>query len=453
MKKYILGLFLITCSLSVLKAQVIQTVAGDGVVGFFGDGDTATAAELHFPFGVAVDDSGNFYIADEGNNRIRKVNTAGRISTYAGNGTAGYSGDGGDATLAELHFPTGVAVDDSGNVYIADEGNNRIRKVNKAGTMSTVAGNGTKGYSGDGNAATAAQLNSPFGIAVDTAHNIYIADNSNHCIRMVNTSGTIYTIAGIGSGGFSGDGGPATGAELYYPTGVTVDGSGNVYIADNANNRVREVNAVTGTINTIAGNGIAGYRGDTCLADTTRLSSPKGVAVDGLGNVYIADEGNSRIRMVTSSGYIYTVVGDSVPGYSGDGGLADTAKIWMPFGVALDYFSGNIYIADEGNNRVRRVGGLVTGVQDLKVESEKLKVFPNPSDGKFTIESSVNSRQSIEIYNMLGEKVYAASLNPSNETLISLPIGEGRGGAGVYFYRVISGNGTFIGSGKLVIQK
>ena len=214
---------------------IITTIAGNGIAGYSGDGGLATNAELNNPYGVAVDSNGNIYIADTNNNRIRKVNsTTGIITTIAGNGTAGYSGDGGLATNAELYYPYGVAVDSNGNIYIADTYNNRIRKVNSTtGIITTIAGNGTAGYSGDGGPATNAQLNYPYGVAVDSSGNIYIADTDNNRIRKVNsTTGIITTIAGNGNPGYSGDGGPATNAELYDPSGVAVDSNGNIYIAD-----------------------------------------------------------------------------------------------------------------------------------------------------------------------------------------------------------------------------
>ena len=210
---------------------------------------------------MAVDASGNLYIADTGNNRIRKVSATGIITTVAGNGSAGYSGDGGPATSAQLDGPEGVAVDGSGNLYIADTCNNRIRKVSATGIITTVAGNGSAGYSGDGGPATSAQLSLPAGVAVDGSGNLYIADSGNNRIRKVSATGIITTVAGNGSPGYSGDGGPATSAQLNQPAGVAVDASGNLYIADSSNNRIRKVSA-TGIITTVAGNGFDGYSGD-----------------------------------------------------------------------------------------------------------------------------------------------------------------------------------------------
>jgi len=301
-KLFIVILAIVFIGFKSLTAQPynIYTVAGNGVSGYSGDGGAATAAKLTLPAGVATDASGNVYVCDLWNNRIREVNTSGIISTFAGNGTGSYSGDGGPATAATLSSPYGVAVDASGNIYIADYNNNRIRKVNTSGIISTFAGNGTAGYSGDGGAATAATISSPFDVAVDASGNVYFSDTGNDVIRKVNTSGIISTIAGNGTTGFSGDGGLATAAELNFPRGVAVDASGNVYIADASNNRIRKVNT-SGIISTIAGNGGGGFSGDGGLATAAALNGPAGVAVDASGHIYISDANNYRVRELKST--------------------------------------------------------------------------------------------------------------------------------------------------------
>jgi uncharacterized repeat protein (TIGR03803 family) len=335
----------------------IATVAGDGTPNYSGDGGPAISAGINGPDEAVVDSSGNIYIADTGNSRIRKVTSAtGIISTVAGNGTFGYSGDGGAATKAEIGYPSGVAVDSAGNIYIADYANERIRKVTvSTGIISTVAGNGTAGYSGDGGAATSAELQHPVGVAVDSAGNIYIADMENNRIRKVTAStGKISTVAGDGTEGYSGDGGAATSAELDYPWEAVVDSAGNIYIADSYNERIRKVTVSTGIISTVAGDGTFGYSGDGGLATSAELGFPTKVAVDSAGNIYIADSDNYRVRKVTAlTGIISTVAGDGVQGYSGDGGAATAAELTGPTGVALDA-AANIYIAD--GNRIRVVG-------------------------------------------------------------------------------------------------
>ena len=330
----------------------ISTIAGTGTAGFGGDGSAGAKALVSFPTGVAVDSSGNVYIADSLNRRIRKLTSSGNISTVAGNGNYSYSGDSGQATSAQLNTPQAVAVDySSGNLYIADTANNVVRRVTAAGVISTIAGNGTAGSAGDGSAATSAQLNSPQGIAVDTNGNVYIADTQNARVRKI-VNGTINTVAGSGTPGFGGDNGSATSAQLNYPAGLAVDGSGNLYIADFSNNRIRKVNS-GGTITTLAGNGLAGYTGDGSAAANAQLTTPVAVTTDASGNVYIADTGNNAVRVVNSSGIISTVAGNGLGGYSGDDGPAISAMVGNPSGVAVDA-SGNLYVSD-GSVRVRKI--------------------------------------------------------------------------------------------------
>lgn len=349
---------IVSGAFGVSGSDTITTIAGNGTPGFSGDGGRATLARLNKPWWVAVDNERNVYIADWANNRVRKVNAAGNITTFAGTGEAGFSGDGGPATRARLNAPWGVAVDGRGNVYITDLYNYRVRKVNPGGTITTFAGTGAPGFSGDGGPATSAQLTLPYGIAVDRSGNVYIADHANMRVRKVSPQGTITTFAGTGRRGFSGDGGPATRAKLNWPYGVAVDGKRNVYIADYYNNRVRKVSA-SGRVTTFAGRGPSGptgrFSGDGGPATSARLNKPAGVAVDLQGNVYIVDRNNDRVRKVSPGGTITTIAGTGRLGFSGDGGPARTAQLLGPFGVAVDA-QGNVYIADTGNNRVRRIG-------------------------------------------------------------------------------------------------
>jgi uncharacterized repeat protein (TIGR01451 family) len=351
-----------TTILPPLAAAAITTVAGNGTGGYGGDDGPATSAELDDPVGVAIDGPGNLYIADIENSRIRKVDAETKtITTVAGNGTAGYSGDGGPATSAELDDPAGVAVDGAGNLYIADTANNRIREVDaETKTITTVAGNGISGDSGDGGPATSAELFSPEAVAVDVAGNLYIADAGNNLVRKVDAgTGAITTVAGNGIGGYSGDGAPATTAELNSPSGVTVDLSGNFFIADSGNNRIRQVAASDGSITTIAGNGTGGFSGDGGPATSAELNSPNAVTVDLSGNLFIADSGNNRIRQMSVSvanGVIATVAGNGTSAltFIGDGGPATQASLGQPHGVAIDS-AGNVYIADTNHQRIREV--------------------------------------------------------------------------------------------------
>ena len=330
---------------------VITTIAGTGEFGAGGDGGPATQAQLAFPTNVAVDGAGNLYIADASNHRIRRVDPSGSITTIAGTGERGFAGDGGPATQAQLAFPTDVAVDGAGNLYIADAGNHRIRRVDPSGSITTIAGTGERGFAGDGGPATQARLYDPSGVAVDRAGNLYIADSGNHRIRRVSQSGTITTIAGTGERGFGGDGGPAVEAQLYYPRGVAVGQMGDLYIADISNHRIRRVGR-SGTITTFAGTRARGFSGDGGPATQARLYHPSGVAVGQLGDLYIADISNHRIRKVDSTGVITTIAGT---GEFGDGGPATQALLYYPVGVAVGQFGDDVYIADTSNHRIRRV--------------------------------------------------------------------------------------------------
>jgi len=317
------------------------------------DGALATTQTIDYPSSVVSDGMAGFYVASGTQNTVYRVTAGGQISRAAGSGINGFSGEGGPATSARLNLPFGVALDAAGNLYIADYLNNRIRKVTPAGIISTVAGNGSWGFSGDRGPATSAQLSGPRGVAVDAAGNFYISDYANHRIRKVTTDGVISTVAGNGTSGFSGDGGPATSAQLSYSNGVALDAAGNLYISDSNNNRIRMVTPA-GIISTVAGNGNYGFSSDGGPAISTQLNLPRGVAVDATGNLYIADCGNNRIRRVTPAGIISTVAGNGTWGFSGDGGAATSAQLNLPFGVGFGA-AGSLYIADSGNNRVRKV--------------------------------------------------------------------------------------------------
>ena len=342
---------------------MVTTIAGNGTFGFSGDNGLATEAGLGAPFGVASDSAGDIFIADTFIHRIRRVNSeAGVITTVAGDGFTQFSGDNGFAHGASLSQPEGIARDSSGNLFIADTSNHRIRRVDGVtGIITTIAGNGENGFSGDGEAATDARLSSPESVAVDLAGNLFVADTFNSRIRRVElATGTIATVAGNGEYGFSGDGGPATEAALADPSGIAVDSNGNLYIADSTNNRVRFVDATNGFITTIAGDGDLGFSGDDGPASSASLYNPGGVAFDGSGNLLIADTGNNVIRQVTTDGIITTIAGNGEWGFEGDGGPAILASLADPSGVATDE-AGNLFIADTFNDRIRRVD-FTTGI-------------------------------------------------------------------------------------------
>lgn len=339
-------------------APSIFTIAGTGDLGFKGDGSFATRASLWFAAGVAVDHEGNVFIADSFNNRIRRVDArTGLIVTFAGTGQPGFGGDGDLAVEATLNSPAGVAVDAKGNVLIADTFNNRIRSVDiRTGIIRTITGTGIQGESGDGGLAVAAQLSEPAGLSVDMAGNVLIADSGNHRIRRVEAgTAIIATMAGTGVAGFSGDGGAGPAAQLNGPTSVAADVDGNLIIADTVNNRIRRVEARTGTITTVAGSGMQGFAGDGGLARHAQLTEPSGVAIDTKGNVFIADSFNNRVRHVDMrTGIITTVIGDGTRGLSGNGTVAHLAQLNNPVGLTKDVL-GNIIVADAGNHRVLRV--------------------------------------------------------------------------------------------------
>jgi sugar lactone lactonase YvrE len=448
---------------------VITTVAGNGVRGSSGNGGPATAASLASPFDVAVHD-GSVYIADAGNAEVRKVAPDGTITAVAGTGNSGYSGDGGPATLAQLSVPVSVRFDSAGNLYIAEYGNCVVRKVDTAGIISTVAGTGKCGFSGDGGPATQAQLWGPNDISVDSAGDIYIADLVNFRIReVVASTHTIKTVAGTGfqngftrtggaatstdllaalgvaaddKGGFyftdpfdvfhvgtdglvhkvagdnlsyTGDGQSATVAELLQPLGVASGGNGTVYVADSSANRIRAVSLSSGIASTVAGRfyrGIfpAGFGGDGGAATAAFLAQPSAVARDSAGNLYIADTGNDVIRRVSSTGVITTVAGVRPtctsgpfacvhhPGYSGDGGPATKAELNGPTGIAVDGH-GNLYIADTNNQRIREVdtGGVITTIAGDGVAACVSFVCEATGDGGAATSATLAYPQSVAV--------------------------------------------------------
>lgn len=335
------------------SAPPVSTVAGTGVAGFSGDKGPAVAAQLNRPYGIAVDSTGTLYFSDYNNHRVRKITTDGKISTVAGTGVAGFSGDNGPAVSAQLNYPRELAVDSADAVYITDANNHRVRKITPDGKISTVAGTGTGGFSGDGGPATAARLNLPLGVAVDSTGVVYIADYYNHRVRKITPDGKISTVAGTGAAGFRGDGGPAASAQLNGMHGVAVDGADDLYIADAGNHRVRKVTA-DGQISTVAGTGGAGFGGDDGPAVSAQLNLPVGVVVDSTGTLYIADLRNHRVRKVTTDGKISTVAGTGTAGSGGDDGPAASAQLNNLYGLAVDCVD-SLYIADHLNNRVRKV--------------------------------------------------------------------------------------------------
>ena len=357
-----------------LRAALVRSrpLLDPGKIGYSGNGGPATAAQLNTPTCAVMDSAGNLYIGDVGANTIRKVAAAtGIISIYAGSGIQGYSGDGGPAVSASMYGPTACALNSAGDLYVAEAGNNIVRKIAAStGIITTAAGTGSGegcsagSFEGDGGLATAAQLFCPYGVAVDSAGDLFISDAGNQRVREVNGStGIITTIAGTGKYGYFGNGGAATSAVLGNPQQLALDGSGNLYIAEQGANVIARVNLSTGVISTVAGIGTIGPGvifsgstdgGDGGPATKAQLSFPQGVALDAAGNIFIADSNNQRVREVNASTGIITTVAGTTTGYSGDGGPATQAQLHNPWGLFFDA-SGNLYVADAGNGVVRKV--------------------------------------------------------------------------------------------------
>jgi len=430
----------------------ISTFAGTGTYGYTGDSGLATAAKLKYPDYVTTDKRGNVYICDNDAHSVRKVDvTTGIIYTIAGNDTGGFSGDGGLAIHARMHYPYGinfgVSGDDTNVIFIADAGNNRIRKVSAAGIITTIAGTGVASYTGDGSSAMSATIYSPAAICADRNRNLYIADEANNAIRKIDhATGYISTIAGTGVAGYTGDGGLATLATLNAPTGMQIDNKGNIYFSDTYNNVIRRIDSATGIITTVAGNGFGAgtvtggaYSGDSGLATAAELNWPCDVQVDTLGNIFICDQKNNRIRKVDAATHIITTIaGTGVGGKTGDGGLATLAKIWWPTGIRLSD-SGIIYISDWQNSKIRKLTPHDTsvGVGTSPVLSKgEVVVWPNPVKENLTLSLSKGEGTHFVITNLSGRTLLQGKIYSSKQT-----IDVSRLQAGVYLIQVINKEG------------
>jgi sugar lactone lactonase YvrE len=414
MRSYVVSL-IFTCACFTLQAQVtiITTIAGNGAGSYCCDGGPATNAEINNANQLCLDKFGNLYFTDDYNNRVRKITLpSGTITTIAGTGIGGYSGDDSLATNAKLFIPGAIFADTTGNIYIGDGLNHRIRKVTiSTGIITTIAGIGIPGNTGDGGLATNAEIYSPAGLYVDQAGNIYISDIDNNNIRKVTPNGIISTIAGIGTLGYSGDGGIATNAQFSAPTKATLDNSGNIIIADGNNNVLREIGVETGIINTIAGNGTPGYSGDGGPAINALLNGPYGIFIDRQNNIFFAEYGNGTIRRIDGiTKIITTVAGCGIAGYAGDGGPPDSAKL-IPEDVTIDQY-GVMYIADYENNRIRAVYNPKLAVPAIQSTLQNYNISPNPSDGNITLSQLVKDTDPVfaQIWNTSGVSIYKEQL-------------------------------------------
>jgi len=450
-----------SCGTAAAKYQVsastpiITTIAGTpGVYGYSGDGGPATAAKLNFPQFMAVDNSGNIYISDYDNNAVRKINTSGIITTIAGPGTSSVLGDGGPATAAYLSDPAGIAVDGAGNVYICDYGNKRIRKINSSGIISTVAGNGTSGYNGDGIAATAAELRYPDAIALDAAGNLYIGDNGNDRIRMVNTAGIISTFCGTGLGTYNGDGIQATTANISQCDNIHIDAGGNLIFSDEGLNRLRSI-APDGVITTIAGNGTTGYTGDGGPATAAEVS-PYGIAVDGAGNIYFAN-GELTVRVINrATGIISTYAGTNTGGHTGDNGPPNLAELSGAFDLAFDP-NGNLLILEGSLNMdVRKVAPIAASIGPIQgpgtvcptstitlTDAAGGGVWSNTNPGIATVGSSTGVVTGVSA----GNTIVSYSVNNSCGSFTSVALVS----VGTPIITTVAGNGSASYSGEGVV--
>lgn len=449
-------LFLLACCLlfaNNLKAQRIYTLAGGGTQGYGGDDSVANhlAVKINTPSQIAVDTGGNIIFADKNNSVVRKVNMhTGIITTIAGNGTAGYSGDGAAATAAQLKMPVGVAVDDTGSIFISDWASHTIRLVSTLGMISTWAGaDNSPGFAGDNGPATAAKLNHPMYIAIDKGRHLFVADSSNDIIREIFPNDSIVTVAGTpDSAGYKGDGFAATAAWLYWPTSVAVDTLGNLFIMDSHNNAVRKVNS-SGIITSVVGTPNIGYlgwgyTGDGGPATSAQLNNPIDISLDGGGNLFIADIYNDAVRLVTLDGKIKTIAGAHSRGFNGDSNLATNTQFSAI--TAVRVHNGILYISDSGNARVRYMSLTSLGITEQKLANGNISIAPNPNDGSFSISGNTESggAATLDVIDMSGKAVLTEGMETSGGAYKKQLKLDRNLPPGLYFIKVTSSSGVSV---------
>ncbi|MBC7553560.1 MAG: T9SS type A sorting domain-containing protein [Taibaiella sp.] len=448
--KTLLILFIVSFSSIQCHCQNISTIAGNSIgFPFNGDNIPATNANISQPMSVLIDNNGELIFSD-GQSRIRKINHADIITTIAGTDSVKYGGDGGPASAATMRVPADVAIDKLGNIYINEFASYRIRKINAGGIISTFAGIGVAGSSGDGGQATAAALSSAMaGLATDTLGNVHFGDGDNYKIRKVDAAGTITTIAGTGIAGFSGDGGQATAAKIGYAQALCFNSLGELIFSDNGNNRVRKI-STAGIITTIAGTGTVGTSGEGGQATAAQLSGVTGITTDTAGNIYLADNPVGRVRKINAAGIITSIAGDgTATGFAGDGGPATAAKMMHLGGISSNKNGSELFICDFENYRIRKVK-YTTGIDQLNgQETGRLIVSPNPSiTGGFTVRmaAAVTGSVNVTVTNMLGAvvKEIKADTNTDIPVMLAAPAG---------IYLVSASTGGVVWSERLVIGK
>lgn len=418
--------------------NVISTVAGTGFRGNSGDGGPASQANIDRPRSVFALAGGGYIFAEPWSHLVRRVSSSGIISTAAGTGSAGFSGDGGPASQARVNFVHGASPTTDGGFLIADTLNNRIRKVSASGIITTVAGNGTQGYGGDDGPAVNAMINNPRGVVAMADGGFLIPDTNNHRIRRVSPAGTITTIAGNGTKGFTGDGGPATAASLSIPFGAGPSADGGILIVDTGNQRIRRISP-TGTMSTVAGNGAAGYAGDSGPAVAAALNNPHNLTGTADGGFIIADSYNQRVRLVSPGGTISTVAGNGAQAFGGDGGPATSASLNTPKAVAITS-AGAVLIADESNDRVRLVGPATTTSTSSTTSTTSTSSTTSTTSGHPTPSTTSTSSSTTSSTSSTSTTTPGPTTAPTNTSPPTLS------GSGAVGHAMTASNGTWTGT-------